>query len=376
MDLTRANYVDRFGVVPIVNAYPIAASTYLYAGNYVALNASGYLIQTSLTASTAYAIVGVVSKDYDNSTGAAGDLIADVENIYFLDNDSTNPITAAHLMRSYCFIVDNHTVSSADLGYRPLAGVPVALGSAANGTTGKVAVACAVATPFASNPYLAASSDAFTARNVATNIAALTFAADGTFEADANGALGAQDGVTNAAGDVIILPVGTITTGVVSAANSGPYVLTSIGGASAKFAGRRPAWWSDGANVPNKPIDVRSGTLFSVTQWKPFCAVSQVIGTDDPILRPLKVTQQVTLVAGTKTISNVPILSTSRSSAVTSGAVGGTPAGTTTNFAVSKTSGITAGGIGTAAVIIEAQSVAGTIVNTDVSVLNVTIFNG
>jgi len=182
-DLTRDNLVSRFGVVPIVNSYPVAASTYLYAGNYVALNASGYLIQTSLTASPAYAIVGVVSKDVDNSSGAAGDLFADVENIYFLDNDATNPITAAHIGRAYCYIVDNHTVSSADLGYRPLAGVPVALGSTANQTYGKVAVACGVATPYASNPYLAASSGAFEARGVATNLAALTFAADGTFEA-------------------------------------------------------------------------------------------------------------------------------------------------------------------------------------------------
>lgn len=374
-DLTRDNQVSRFGVVPIVNSYPVAASTYLYAGNYVALNASGYLIQTSLTASPAYAIVGVVSKDVDNSSGQNGDLFADVENIYFLDNDTTNPITAAHIGRAYCYIVDNHTVSSADLGYRPLAGVPVALGSTANQTYGKVAVACGVATPYASNPYLAASSGAFEARGVATNLAALTFAADGTFEADANGAIASQDGLTVAVNDVFILPAGTITTGVVSAANSGPYVITAIGGASAKFTGRRPAWWYDGGAVPNKSIEVRSGTLFGGTRWKPFCAVSQVIGTDDPQLYPERVTQQVTLVAGTKTISNVPILSTSRVG-LSVALIGGTPAATTTAYQKKLSSGATAGGIGTAAFIVEAQSVAGTIVNTDVAVLNVTLING
>jgi hypothetical protein len=380
--LTRDNQSPRFGVVPILNAFPVAATAVIYAGNFVALNASGYAIQLSLTASSAYVIVGVASKDVSNATGANGDVTVECENIYYLDNDTTNPVTASDIARNYCFIVDNHTVGASDgAGTRPLAGLPLRLGSAADSTTGKVAILAGGAggvSPYASNPLLAMSNAAaFTARGVATNIAALTFAADGTFEADANGALGAQDGLTFVAGQTILLPAGTITTGVVSAANSGPYVLTSVGGASAKFAGRRPSWFADGATItPGIEINVAKGTLFGGTTWRSFADVSQVVGTNDPMLYPLKVTQQITLVAGTLTISNVPVFLAARLGFSCSGAIGGTAAATTTNFAIKASGGITAGGIGTAAVIVEAQSVSDTIVNTDVSVINVTLMNG
>lgn len=375
-DLTRANQVSRFGAVPIINAFPVAAAAVIYAGTIVALNASGYAIGLSVAASPNYAAVGVASKDVDNSTGSNGGQTVEIENIYYLNNDTTNPVTAAHIGRAYCFLVDNNTVSSSAGAGRPLAGVPLRLGSAADGTSGQVAVYFGAATPYALNPYAEGSDDAFTARGVATNIAALTFAADGTFEADANGALGAQDGLTFVAGQVIMMPAGTITTGVVSAANSGPYVLTSVGGASAKFAGRRPPWFPDGGTIPiGCEVRIAAGTLFAGTSWRSFADVSATIGTTDPAFYPTQVTQQLTLVAGTSTISNVPI----RATADTGLAIklsGGTPAGTTTAYQQKLSSGITAGGIGTAALIVEAQSVAGTIVNTDVSVLNVTIFNG
>ena len=87
-------------------------------------------------------------------------------------------------------------------------------------------------------------------------------------------------------------------------------------------------------------------------------------------------TQQITLAAGTATIANFPVWLAARLGFSCSGAIGGTAAATTTNFAIKASGGITIGGIGTAAVIVEAQSVSDTIVNTDVSVINVTLYNG
>lgn len=383
-DLTRDNKASGFDVdsLKVQNSVALAAATVVYADCMVFVNASGYAIGAGTSATNAYFCAGVAAKQVDNSSGSAGAKSVDVHNFAYLDNDTTNPITRAMLGRSFCYAVDNHTVGSSSLGGSLcLAGVPLFIDPA-----GKVAVSFNsrgnLAPAFAASPY--ASPSDFRAHVVATNLAALTFTA-GTFSADANGALATQDGITVgasgiAAGDVIIFPAGTIGTGVVSAANSGPWLLTSVGGASAKFTGIRPPWYAHGSSITPRPIEVAAGTLYGGTSWKPYADVlvagtPLVVGTGDPKMMPRQMTQQITLVAGTLSIANFPVASAAKLGFACTGAIGGTPAVTTTNFAIKKTSGITAGGIGTAAVVVEAQSVAGTIVNTDVSVLNVTLIN-
>jgi hypothetical protein len=365
---TRDINTPQYGTVPEVDSVPVAAVV-VRAGQVGAVNPSGFLIGSGILAGDVP--VGLVEKTVDNSAGAAGALNANVQRDYLLDNDATNAITQAMLFRSYCYLVDNHTAGSSDVGgtLAPL-GVPVWLGTGKQ--AGKVAVRVMACTPHAPLPGAA---QGFEVRGVATNIEAGSFAA-GVFTATANGALAAQDGLTIAVGDLLMLPAGTLTTLAVTAANSGPYVVTAIGSASAKVVLTRPSWWrhADGARL-SAQIRVRAGTLFAGTTWRSFSAAAVVIGTGDPALYPEQVTQQVTLVAGTRTISNVPIFSTSRLG-MSAMLAGGTPAGTTTNYQRKLTSGATAGGIGTAALVVEAQSVAGTIVNTDVAVLNVTIFNG
>lgn len=358
----------QYGVMPERDGVPVAAVA-LRGGQSAAVNSSGYLIGSGILAGDVP--VGAVEKAVDNSAGSAGAQTANVLRDVMYDNDATNPITQAMLFRSYCYQVDNHTAGASDVGGTlAVIGVPVYLGTGRD--AGKVGVKVLACTPHAPLP---AASQGFEARGVATNLEAGAFAA-GVFTATANGAMATQDGLTIAVGDTLILPAGTLTTLVVSAANSGPYVVTAIGAAGAKVVLTRPSWWKHGAGArASSQIKVAAGTLFAGTTWRSFAVATVTIGTGDPALYPERVTQQVTLASGTRTISNVPIFSAARLG-LSIKLAGGTPAGTTTAFDQKLTSGITAGGIGTAALIVEAHSVKGTIVNTDVSVINVTMVNG
>lgn len=373
-----------FGPTVIGNSIKLEASATVYGLCMVFANASGYAVGSVSAASSACYCAGVAARGVANGT-TQGAVSVDLHDLFYLDNDSANPITRAMLNRSYCYAVDNHTVGSSSVGGSLLlAGVPVAIDAA-----GKVAVrfntSGILAGAFAESPYLGASQGSdFTAHVVATDLAALTFTA-GTFSADANGALSTQDGITVGAsgiavGDVIVFPKGTITTGVVSAANSGPWLLTSVGGASAKFTGIRPDWYRHGANITPRPIRVAAGTLFANTDWKPYADVlvggtPLVIGTGDPKFRPVQVTQTVTLTSSAATITNVPIHSATRSNVHAAlGAVGGT---TTSTIGYGIIVAPTPGDLGTASTVVNAIASGGTKNGTaDTSILIVTITNG
>lgn len=226
-----------------------------------------------------------------------------------------------------------------------------------------------------STPGTSSQSPAGVARAVCTSLGANTGTTTGTLSVTAAGALGAQDGVTLVTGDVLLIPQGT--TNLANASDEGPWEVLSAGatGVSAKLA--RPSWYKTGGPIA-LAYSVKvggEGTVYANTTWRASAAKGKVIDTDAANLCPEELIQQVTLVAGTKTISNVPVRSASKV-IVTSTLAGGTPAATTTAFQVKLTGGITVGALGTGAVIVEAQSVAGTKVNTDVSVLNVSIRNG
>ena len=373
---------------PILTFLDVAANTLIEGGRLVWSDASGYAIPSS-SAVASSKCWGICDERADNRTsnspyGAAGAKKVPIRQGVALCTSSDGTGVRAAVGSAVYLVSDTGTgaidVSTDDAGgTRPLVGgiVPNPRGSTDPSDASKVPVRIAQLRPDVNNPELAATrASAFTARNVATSMAAFAVAS-GVLTASANGALGAQDGVTNAVGDVIVIPAGTIGSATVSAADSGPWKLTAIGGASAKFTAVRPDWWTHGSYiVPGALIEIGGeGTLFAGTAWKTWAAGTAVIGTDDPTLYPLRVTQQITLVAGTKAITNVPIRSTSKVG-LRATLAGGTPAGTTTAFQRKLSSGATAGALGTASITVEAQSVAGTIVNTDVSVLNVEITNG
>lgn len=99
---------------------------------------------------------------------------------------------------------------------------------------------------------------------------------------------------------------------------------------------------------------------------------SQTVDANAPKLYPGRVSQSITLVAGTKAVTTVPILSA---------ASGVDIVRTTANTSTSTTGGYacngaaTPGVLGTATVTVFATVAAGTINNADVSTLTVTITN-
>lgn len=203
----------------------------------------------------------------------------------------------------------------------------------------------------------------FKCRAVATSIGAYT-TSGGVLTVTANGALAAQDGVTMAAGDLLFVQEGLTN---VTAADAGPYVISSLGSASAQVVLVRPAWWKHGALVvAGAVIQIAAGgTLFGGTEWKSFVTTAtKVVGTDAPVFWPRSVSKSATLVSGTITaVTTVPI----RSATLSTYEISSTP--TTAPHAstrVWRVDALTAGVTGTASYTIVAESAPGTTNASDV----------
>jgi len=89
-----------------VKAYPVAASTKIYAGALVALNSSGYAVPAADTAG--YKVVGIASAQADNASGANGaiNVLAEAPVIARLNATS---ITQAMVGKAM-YVVDDNTV--------------------------------------------------------------------------------------------------------------------------------------------------------------------------------------------------------------------------------------------------------------------------
>jgi uncharacterized lipoprotein NlpE involved in copper resistance len=74
----------------------VAASTVIYAGTLVALDASGNAKPASNTANLR--VIGIAQETVDNSAGAAGDLKILVKpGVFVVNNAGVNPVTKAHV---------------------------------------------------------------------------------------------------------------------------------------------------------------------------------------------------------------------------------------------------------------------------------------
>lgn len=89
---------------------PVAASTRIYAGALVCLNASGNAVPGSV--STTLKARGVAQEQVDNSSGAAGDKRVETRRgvFPFANSASTDEITRADIGNS-AYIVDDQTVA-------------------------------------------------------------------------------------------------------------------------------------------------------------------------------------------------------------------------------------------------------------------------
>lgn len=198
--------------------------------------------------------------------------------------------------------------------------------------------------------------------------------ANGVLTENANGAIGTIDGLTVAVGDRLFLPPGIAA----AAADVGVYQVVATGSAGAVFVLQRVSDMPNGALVGRgSEIHVTEGTVMQGTQWVLDTADPVTVGTTAQAWYPRAVTQSVTLAAGTKTIQNVPIKSTSLSNAIcVRTATGGTVSTTVMYLPTSAgANGFTAGALGTGQVVLQACIGAGTIQNADTSVLAVTITN-
>jgi hypothetical protein len=334
----------------------MAASTIIYAGTMVASDAAGNAVPAS--ASTALKLWGRAEVQVDNSAGAAGDKRINVKPGVFAMNNSGAGVDliAAKNVGQPCYAVDDNVVALTDgNGSRPFAGVIFPFDS--NNVT-PVQVGIGAAFP-ASDPA-AGGSSAFKARGVVfANVAALA-----TFTVAAN------DGITYAKGDVVLLTAQT------TAAQNGPYVVGTVGGGTAPLT--RPAWWNAGAPiVQGTTIQVGTdGTIFGGSEWKALCAQSKVVDTDDPVFYPRVCKGTVTLAAGTITLGSTQGLflkSTTASAVMITRNTKG--AGTTAVEYYAPVANRTAGVSGTAAVVINAAVAAGTIDNTDTSSVDFLVTN-
>jgi len=397
--LSQDRKTDKLGtedvVYPGLVRYPVEASTTIYAGALVAINASGNAIPCPSTLSSttgALKCVGRAERQVANqatggtispdgiATGAAGSIGVHVrQGVFYFNINADSTITKANFGANV-YASDDNTVSLTDGGgQRPYVGyiVDPAGAMAPSPLSTQVGVMVGVANPYAQNPELAILPSQFKARGVVTSLQAYTGSGTQTLTETANGAWAAQDGITNAVGDIVFIQAGT--TNLTAALDSGPWQITSLGSAGTKWTLTRPDWWTNGAVMPNGAVIEMGGegTLFGGTSWKSFAAIgSAVIGTNDPAFYVGRVTQTATLAAGTVTVSNVGVRSLSKSQFQASlNTSGGTLTGTVGYGVLPNVTALTAGYIGTASIAFKAIATADAVQSSDTSIINVTITN-
>jgi hypothetical protein len=384
---------------PVLLKYPVEASTNIYGGALVAINAAGNAVPASAIGALKcvgraerqclnQATGGTISPD-GIANGNAGSILVTVrQGVYYFNINADSTITKASFGANV-YASDDNTVSLSDAGgTRPYAGWIIdpqqtaALGNM-NPSTSQVGVFVGVANPYALNPELASFAGQFKARAVVTSLAAYTGTGTGTLTASANGAWAAQDGVTNAVGDIVFIQAGT--TNLTGAVDSGPWQISSLGGASAKWILIRPDWWQNGSTMPvGAVIEVGGeGSVYLGTSWKSFAAVgSAVVGTNDPAFYVGRITFAVTLVTGFVKLG--PTQSFPGIKSLTTSGIEFTPtnfngASSTVSYRTgayaSGGSATAAGYMGTATASITALVAAGTFNTSDVSTGLITLVN-
>jgi hypothetical protein len=363
--------------LPPKRTAPIAASTIIYAGAIVALNSSGYAVPYSTTGSCIQ-ILGRAAHQVNNSTagwnylgGSAGAGQVEIDVGCFALNIYTDSTITFANNGAPLYAVDDNNVSLFDGGgTRLFAGYVVYDPSV---TSGKVFVQLGFGSPYAPANSTGGSSN-YKARAVVTTLAAYGGTTTGILTATANGAFGTQDGVsTLAVGDVVFVQEGT--TNLSASSDAGPYVITALGATGSKWVLTRPLWWETGATiVEGTTVDISGeGTLWANATWKATCAKSQVVDTNDAKWYPGRVTQQVQLAAGVLAITNVPILSASKTQFLATLEAQG---GTSTSVVAYLATTVTPGAIGTATFTVKAlESGWATTQTGDTSTLNVTVIN-
>jgi hypothetical protein len=245
-----------------------------YKGGQAVVNSAGYVVNGA--SGPGNVKVGYFYEDFDNSAGSvplAVNIELDQEIwVRWLANDTTAPITQADMLRD-AYVLDDQTAtadSNNTIAGR-VWGIDTKLG---------VLTQCT----FAQGSADTSQSLVHDVRGVITSIASYVAAA-GVLTASATGAIGAQDGITLAAGDLVLLPTDKAAT----ASDAGPYIVTSPGGTGVKFVLTRPDWYRSGSHqTSGQIITVRAeGTKYGGSEWKSLVAASTfVVDTTDGVFYP------------------------------------------------------------------------------------------
>lgn len=93
--------------------HSVAAGENCFAGTIAVMNATGFAEPGSTA--TGLVALGVFSKQYDNSAGADGDMVAEIErgHFQFANSEGADEITITDI-GSDCYIVDDQTVALTD----------------------------------------------------------------------------------------------------------------------------------------------------------------------------------------------------------------------------------------------------------------------
>lgn len=360
-------------------------------GGIVVIDSSGYA--TPATAAPGLICLGIANSRFvggqtatsgaiptagvdDNTTGANAAIRTRVlTGTFKVDNGATTDAVLITDVGNDCFLLDDHTVARTDKGNTlSRAGKIVDVDSDGVWVCFGHALAGAATFPqlgamLNDLGYHAPVRFVVPTNFVGTNVA-------GVLTATSNGALAAQDGVTAVVGDRCLIA------GQTTAADNGIYVVTSLGGASAKAVFTRASDAATGAAIVNgATVPVSEGTSYAGTTWlSRATGAGNLVGTNDPKFYPECYRKTITLAAGTYTIGAgggaEPLFLFSTTSSVVSVTrnTANTSTATTGGYAAPVASRI-AGIAGVAAVLIQAQVAAGTISNADVSTIDVLITN-
>jgi hypothetical protein len=355
------------GLVPARGTWPIAANVRIFKGAKVGLNSAGECIPATTIALGCVRVIGKASAEYDNRTGSVlGGLASacDVEVEYgifgWANSGAGVDLIANDDAGKPSYAVDDQTSALTSNGeLRPPEGIITEV------RAGKVYVwmgPAAVAVALGTVAESAAGTDGvnvFRARNVVNGNRADLAAYTVTSNAAVN------DATLNVEGDVVLLVAQT------TAAQNGLYTVGAVTAAAAALT-RHPSMVAGQVfRADDFDIVVAAGTVFAHSRW--FNSAAGTIGTNTPAFFPESVTISQALVAGTMTITSIPILSATKTAISAYRKTANTCTATTGGYVTNGAA--TPGALATASVEVMAAVAAGTINNADISTLHVTITN-
>ena len=128
--LAQERIPDFFGLFPARRTVPMKANVKIFKGAMVAIDASGNAQPAGLLAGGSVRVIGIAAATFDNSTGIAGALKAEVQVGVFKCLNNGGELVVAASVGAPCYVLDDQTVSLTAAGAtRPIAGLVQAVES-------------------------------------------------------------------------------------------------------------------------------------------------------------------------------------------------------------------------------------------------------